>query len=264
MLGSLLMKRLSEAGLKGIPGPYDVSDSSAVDQWMETTRPDILFHLAAIVPVQAVESDPVAAMRVNAFSPLVVVDAIARLAPRCWMFFSSSSHVYKPSSATTASRAKVSEESANAPLTLYGATKFAGECVARPLAERLQVDLCIGRIFSYFHQRQPPAFLVPGLIDRIERAKPGDLIEVRDANSIRDFLHAEMVVDSILYLCAARHVGVVNIASGRGIAVGRIANRIINLSGKPLSVRETCSENPTRLVADVKRMKSIVSAVNKD
>lgn len=257
VLGSLLIDRLTNADIPAVAYDGDVADAASMTRWIKATRPEVMFQLAAIVPVQKVQAGPVKAMRVNATSLLPLSEAIAEYAPDCWVFLGSTSHVYDTIS--TGRRVHLSESSPTSPVSLYGATKLAGERIMVPLARHFGTRLCVGRIFSYFHEQQPPAFLIPNLVARIQRARQGEILDVHDSDAIRDFLHADMVVDAILHLCARRYAGTVNIASGRATSVGMMAERLVAASGKDVLVRHVPSEHVTKLVADVARMRSIMS-----
>jgi nucleoside-diphosphate-sugar epimerase len=256
-LGSLLGSRLGAEGIEFSAFPGDVSDEQEMLTWIADVRPDVLFHLAAIVPVRRVLADPVAAMLVNAVSNLFVIGAIAKHAPTCWLFYSSTSHVYAATPPEPAVR--ISESAACEPSSMYGATKLAGEQILSPIAQHFRVNTCIGRIFSYFHESQSTMFLVPGLMERVAQAEAGGTLEVSDSNSVRDLLHADYIIDAMFHLCVARYSGTVNIGSGEGRRVGDMANQIASLSGKNLTVRHICTDRPTSLVASTGRLQAIIS-----
>lgn len=260
VLGSLLKERLFNVDIQAVTFSGDVADAKSISRWIKATRPDIMFHLAAIVPIRKVEANPADAMRVNATSLLPLSEALARFAPDSWVFLGSTSHVYHAHANSGTARLHLSEASATSPMSLYGATKLAGEQIMVPLAKHFGTRLCVGRIFSYFHERQPPAFLVPNLAGRIQHAKQGETIDVRDADAIRDFLHADMVVDAMLHLCARRFEGTINIASGRAIRIGAMAERLVVLSGRDVQIKHIPSDRVTRLVADVRRFRLIMAA----
>lgn len=257
ILGSLLMKRLLQANICVEVFLEDITNGTAVSNWIRTIRPDAIFHLAAIVPLKEVEENPITAMRVNAAALLDVFEAINRYAPQCWLFHGSTSHVYA-SSAAVSEEGRVKESSLTLPISLYGATKLAGEAIVAPLAAYFETPLCIGRIFSYFHERQPLSFLVPSLTQRFRNAQPDEAIEVRDSNSIRDFLYAEMVVDALLFLYARRSSTTVNIGSGQATSVGDMAGAVLRELQMDISVQYTSSPYATRLVADIALLKSII------
>ena len=260
-LGALLYSRLL-AG-RNTPKTYqgDVTDANALGAWIARVQPDLFFHLAAIVPVTRVQAEPVAAMRVNAVASLGLVEALACYAPGAWLFHASSSHVYSPQPLSRSAPRRLTEEAPCTPASLYGATKLAGECIVRPLTTQLGLYACIGRIFSFFHAQQAGTFLIPALCQRIAQATVGSKLEVYDATSVRDLLPAECVIDAILYLAVARHVGTVNIGSGRGLAVGAIATRLVRLAHKQITVQGVTAPHPGTLVADVRRLRTVIDEV---
>ena len=260
ILGSLLMERMLESNVSVEAFPGDVTDGAAVSNWIKDTKPDAMLHLASIVPLQEVEASPVTAMHVNATALLDIVSAIQKFAPRCWLFLGSTSHVY-PSSQVLYEGLKINESSSTLPISLYGATKLAGEKIVAPLSAHFEIQLCIGRIFSYFHERQASSFLIPNLVKRINDAGNGGTIEVRDSNSIRDFLYANVVVDALLYLCVRRSSVTVNIGSGQPNTVGAIAEAVVKSLQMEVYVKHIKSSNPTGLVADIELLKSIIGFV---
>lgn len=257
ILGSLLMQRFQKANVSVEAFPGDITDSAAISAWIKSTRPDAIFHLAAIVPLRKVETNPVAAMRVNATALLDIFEAIGKFTPQCWFFLSSTSHVYDTFQGWD-DRQCIRESSATDPISLYGATKLAAERITAPLATHFGTSLCVGRIFSYFHEQQPQSFLIPNLVQRVQNARNGAVIEVCDSDSVRDFLYAEMVVDALLFLCARCSSEIVNIGSGQAKTVGAMAESVIAKLQKNISVQHVTSLRPTRLVADIDRLKSII------
>lgn len=253
-LGKLLVERFAEAGVQVTCFQGDVTNVQQIHNWIARSRPQALIHLAAIVPLSAVEADPIRAMQVNATSLLTIISAIRDNAPDCWFFFASTSHVYR------SSKLPLAETSNTDPISLYGASKLAGEAILRPLAAHLSIRACIARIFSYFHERQDAGFLIPGIIERVESSPKAGFIELRNAQAKRDFLHASMVVDAILHIVAARYSGTVNIGSGHETSVRDIAERIIIRSGKDLTIHPIDVDAPTTIIADIARLKAICLA----
>lgn len=253
-LGMLLLERLAGAGVKAACFQGDITTGQQLRDWIASSRPQALIHLAAIVPLQAVEADPIRAMQVNATALLTLISAIRDHAPDCWLFHASTSHVYQ------SSELPLTETSSTNPVSLYGATKLASEAILRPVAERLSIRLCIARIFSYFHERQDASFLIPGIVKRVDSSPQVGFIELHNSQARRDFLHASMVVDAILHSFGNRFVGTVNIASGHETSVREIAERVIIRSGKNLTIRAIDIDPPTKIVADVARLKKICLA----
>ena len=70
------------------------------------------------------------------------------------------------------------------------------------------------------------------------------------ADSVRDFLNAEEVVDIIIKLYKKKSTGIFNIASGKPI---KIRDFVQNLSNKKLKIVTT--EQKDYLVADISKLK---------
>ncbi len=257
VLGSLISERMAGAGISVATYAGDINDSEAISGWIQAIKPDCLFHLAAMVPLKSVLADPVQAMRTNATALLPIAEAIGRYMPECWLFLGSTSHVYKASESRRDTH-PIAEMSPTNPISLYGATKLAGECILAPLAEHFHIPLCTGRIFSYFHERQSPDFLVPRLIQKIRSSNHGTTVTVSDSQAIRDFLHADMVVDAILSLYANRSIGTVNIGSGIATSVGEMADRVASCYRKDVIIDKQPSDKFSALVADIEKLASLI------
>ena len=259
-LGALLASRLRQAGATISTFDGDVTDEPRLTLWVSNAKPHIVFNLAAVVPVEKVNEDPAQAMRVNSVAPFFLAEALRRSTTDAWLFHASTSHVYSASIANIGiNPPRLSESACCIPASLYGATKLAGERILAPLADALGSRVCIGRIFSFFHETQPASFLIPGLVKRISCVNPHDAIEVNNPEAIRDFLYADHVVDALLHLAAHRCTGVVNIASGHGMSVRSIAKRLVCLSTKPVQIRDVQRGNVTSLVADVSKLEKLLN-----
>lgn len=256
-LGKLLCARLKANNISYSAYVGDINDGEHVRSWIIDASPDILFHLAAMVPVQAVMKNPSLAMKTNALSIINLTDGLKELTRTCWFFYASSSHVY-PDSVSDDKSQPLSENSPTGPISLYGATKLAGENIAKPIAESYEIPLSIGRIFSFYHDSQPESFLVPSLRKKIHETATGTQLELHNPDAIRDFLNADMVVDAILWLSALRAEGIVNIASGNGISVREIAERISRKSEKNIHFVESHLGAKSVLVANIDRLSMLI------
>jgi dTDP-4-dehydrorhamnose reductase len=102
----------------------DIGDAVAVDSLMESLRPDAVVNAAAYTAVDRAESEPDAARRANEAGPANLARAAARIGSRLvhlstdFVFDGASSSPYKPQDPTN-------------PLSVYGASKLAGETAVR-------------------------------------------------------------------------------------------------------------------------------------
>ncbi|BBD73264.1 UDP-glucose 4-epimerase-like protein [Sulfodiicoccus acidiphilus] len=134
-MGKFLVERLANAGEVIATGrsssPFkrgvkyvklDVSDREEVDRVFSEYRPDVVFHMAALM-ADACESNPTEAFRVNVRGTENLLEASSKYGAKRFVFASSISvyglDVPRP----------VREEHAGKPSLLYGVTKYYGEMV---------------------------------------------------------------------------------------------------------------------------------------
>jgi nucleoside-diphosphate-sugar epimerase len=255
VLGGILLEQLSQHGIAVAAFAGNINDEAAVLQWFSSNRFTHCFHFAAVVPVALVERDPVLAFQTNVFGAFNVCKGLAATQPACWLFHSSSSHVYQPTLLPTG----LAEDSPTVPRTFYGATKLAAEQTVNTLLTRLKVPYCIGRIFSFSHPRQQGDYLVPSLQRKIESLPPGAALEVSNPSSVRDIQDAGQVIDCILQLARARAAGTVNIGTGTGLSVREIAAAVARALGRSLEISGLDRDLPGSLIADTRRLKRLMA-----
>ena len=85
------------------------------------------------------------------------------------------------------------------PQNSYGLTKYISELLLQDFCKsHIFLTLCIGRIFSFYHETQKPPFLYPTLKKRFETEDLSVPFILHGANSTRDFLPAEEVCSIII------------------------------------------------------------------
>jgi UDP-glucose 4-epimerase len=131
---------------------------------------------------------------------------------KIWLFYASTSHVYK------SKNSPINEKDNIQPISLYGHTKWMAEKICQDVALKNNIDLCCGRIFSFYHYKQNESYLFPSARKKIKKLK-GNSIFVDNSNNIRDFLKAEDVIKIIYKLFEKKFKGTINIASGKGISI---------------------------------------------
>ncbi len=121
-LGHDLLELLdADVGALDLPG-FDVTDASQVERTLREHRPDCVINCAAATNVDGCEDDPDAAWRVNALGAGHVARAAAAIRAR--VVFVSTDYVFGLAGARVAPYV---ESDLPGPLSIYGATKLAGE-----------------------------------------------------------------------------------------------------------------------------------------
>lgn len=125
VLGSIITQRLINSDLKVHTFLGDITNEEELKLWLESFDFTHLFHFAAIVPVNTVNNDLVRAIEVNVVGTFNICKYI-REKSNCWLFFSSSSHVYKPQIGEHIHN-RINESDALLPAGTYGKTKLQAE-----------------------------------------------------------------------------------------------------------------------------------------
>jgi nucleoside-diphosphate-sugar epimerase len=245
VLGSILVKKLNEEGYEYSSFDGDIRKVSDIQKWVDSSSPlDVVIHLAAIVSTSQVRENLGEAFEVNSVGTKNLVDVLNDKSPKTWVFYSSTSHVYKSKDKA------ISEDDEIEPVSEYGLTKYAGEV----LAQKNYENLCIGRIFSMYHDTQKPPFLYPNIKKRLTEEDLEEPFELYGAESIRDFLNAEDIADIIIEMAKKKPCGVFNIASGNGT---KIRDFVQSMTKKKLKIKAL--GNNDVLVANVDKLKRLLN-----
>lgn len=145
------------------------------------------------------------------------------------------------------------------PATLYGAAKDALRRMLEAYAEQEGFELAWGRLFFLYGPREAPARLVPSVIRSLLVGRP---VAIGGGAQVRDFMHVADVAGAVAALLDSSVVGAVNIASGVGVSVGEVVDRIVQRVGRAELVRRGALPDrpgePRSLVADVGRLREEV------
>jgi GDP-4-dehydro-6-deoxy-D-mannose reductase len=208
----------------------DVRDAERVRAAVGESAPDAILHLAAITSISECESDPARAFRVNLLGTRAVLEAALREAPRARVLLVTSAAIY--GSAPPGS-AGFDESSPLRPGTSYARTKSAADLLGAMYAER-GLAVVRARPFNHTGAGRPGAFVEARLARDIAGIAAGSRparLEVANASSQRDFLHADDVIAAYLALLDRRVApGAYNVASGEPITIAELAARLCRLA----------------------------------
>jgi nucleoside-diphosphate-sugar epimerase len=190
------------------------------------------------VSVPACESDPAAATRINVTlaesTVATVLDWAHRRRASAKVIYVSTGHVY----AAPQAGARLSEEAATLPRSVYAQTKLAAEQVLTALTAAHEVAFLIARTFGLVAPRQAPNYVLPGLI---ERARSGRLDGVPGLDFARDYLDARDVCDDLLRLTRVPwpdRPQIVNVCSGVPVTIRELLLAVLHETN-PLRAEES-------------------------
>ncbi len=231
----------------------DLADRDAVDGLIDELTPERLVHLAWCTEHGRFWRAPENVLWVQ--WSLQLVDAFVRRGGRRIVVLGTCAE-YDWSSVD----GPLGESAARlAPATLYGAAKDALRRVARVYAEQEGVEFAWGRLFFLYGPRESRGRLVPSLIRALLAGRP---VATGSGEQVRDFMHVADVASAVVALLDSPVVGAVNIASGAGVTIGEVVDRIVQLIGRPELVRRGALPDrpgePRLLLADVARLRDEV------
>ncbi len=214
----------------------DLRDGPFVTDAVRAAQPDLVVHLAAISHVPTAEADPALAWDIN-------VTATARLLQRVDQLRAAGAVdpvVLLVGSAEQYGRQEgevraLSEDTPQAPRTVYAATKAAQEVMALQCWRANGLRVIVARSFNHSGRGQDPRFLLPALVARalaLRDAAIGTPLRVGNTTPIRDFLHVSDVVAAYISLLRRGTPGhAYNVASGTGRSVHDIVERVLVRAG---------------------------------
>ena len=249
VLGSILNKELKKKNYRVANFKYDIQNILEVKKWVKKNNFDVIFHLASIASVRLCNENPLKACSVNVIGTKNLLESIAGLKKKPWLFYASTSHVYKEK------KKPLSETDDISPKTLYGYTKWMGEKLTSHYCSDNNIPYCAGRIFSFYSDSQSNDYLFPSIKKKLKESSNKKSVYVINAYCEIDIQKAEDVVNIILKLFKKKAEGIVNIATGKGIEIKSFVKK---LSKKKIIIK-TNTKKKNFSIADVKKLKSIIA-----
>jgi nucleoside-diphosphate-sugar epimerase len=236
-----------------IPFCGDLCVPSDVDKHFINKHYDYIIHLASMVAVSDVDNNPAQAYSVNVGGTAHLLQSMIAASkhnktPLPYFFLASSAHIYQ------SKESDITESDPVGSHTLYGRTKYMAEQVAGDICTQENINLLIGRIFSFYDEAQKIPFLYPSIMNRLAHEDLTKPFELYGAESIRDISKASDIATLILKLILKKSTGTINIASGKAI---KISDFVQSLAYKKLNIMPKGTVN--RLTADITLLKKVLN-----
>jgi nucleoside-diphosphate-sugar epimerase len=142
------------------------------------------------------------------------------------------------------------------PTSLYAVAK---DATRRVLEELSDFSFAWARLFYLFGPYEHADRLVPSLASSLAR---GEAASLSSGKVVRDFMHTRDAGAALAALALSDVAGAVNIASGEGVSIASIAERLGGIAGRPDLIRIGALPDregePPRIVADVRRLRDEV------
>jgi UDP-glucose 4-epimerase len=277
-IGSELVRQLADRGsvvrvvdnlvngrrenLDGLPGDKaelvvaDVRDAKSMATLLRDV--DVVFHLACLGVRHSIHS-PVENHEVNASATLGLLN-LSRTSGVKRFVYVSSSEVYG-----TARTAPITEDHPTLPMTVYGASKLAGEAYARAFWETYRYPTVVLRPFNAYgprcHHEGDSGEVIPKFMLRCLAGKP--MVIFGDGTQTRDFTFVGDTARGILAAAFSDDsVGqTINLGSGKEIQIRDLANTVADILGGPHADITHVEPRPgdvLRLLADSSKAKKLL------
>ncbi len=219
---------------------------------------DIIFHLACLGVRHSIHS-PTENHEVNASATLGLLKA-ARSSGVDRFVYVSSSEVYG-----TARTTPISEEHPTFPMTVYGASKLAGEAYTRAFWETYRYPTVVLRPFNAYgprcHHEGDSGEVIPKFLLRCLADRP--IVIFGDGTQTRDFTFVGDTARGILAagLSDACVGHTLNLGSGKEIQIRELASTVAQEAGSPNSEITHVEPRPgdvLRLLADSSKAKRLL------
>ena len=225
--------QLKRANLEAIKsaGDYefhavDIRDASPLEQVFQRARPDVVIHLAARAGVRPSLLYPALYTSVNVDGTLCLLELSRKYQVQKFIFASSSS-VYGQFNRLPFSE----DDPTSKPLSVYAATKVAGEGLAFTYAHLYQLPIICLRLFTVFGPRQRPDLAIRKFAELIQEEK--ELPVFGDGSMSRDYTYVTDAVSAIeLALECSYPFEVFNVGNSRPIRLDYMIDTLENALGK--------------------------------
>lgn len=206
----------------------DIRDASSMGSLFRDV--EIVFHLACLGVRHSIHS-PVENHEVNATATLGLLQT-ARSSGVKRLVYVSSSEVYG-----TARTAPITEEHPTLPMTVYGASKLAGEAYTRAFWQTYRYPTVVLRPFNAYgprcHHEGDSGEVIPKFLLRCLAGKPmvifGDGVQTRDFTFVADTARGILTAG----LSDASVGQTINLGTGFEIRIRDLANAVAQTTGRP-------------------------------
>jgi len=270
-----VVDNLSTGSLKNIEGfrtkpnfnfvEGDICDAELMERLVEGS--DAVYHLAAAVGVKLIADDPVHTIETNINGTEVVLETANKFSRK--ILLASSSEVYGKNEAVPFREDDdIVLGSTSLSRWSYACSKAIDEFLGLSFYQQFGLDVVIGRFFNTIGPRQTGRYgmVVPRFIQWALRNEP--VLIYGSGKQRRCFCYVGDVVDAVIDLmnCDKAAGKVYNIGSAEEIAIERLADKIIEMTGSK-SKKEYVSyekaygrpiEDMMRRMPNLERIKSTI------
>jgi GDP-4-dehydro-6-deoxy-D-mannose reductase len=216
----------------------DLREPARINEVISTTKPDEIYHLAAIAHVPTSYSDVRHTFDVNLYGTLNLFEAVRKKAANTKVLFVGTASEY---GAVKERDIPTHEDVPLRPVDPYGVSKAAADMLAYQYYKNYGLHIVRVRPFNHIGPRQSPDYVVSSFAKQISEIKrglkdpvimAGNLEAKRDFTDVRDMVRAYW-----LTLQKGEPGEVYNICSGKAVSIREIIDELIDLSKQKIKIQ---------------------------
>jgi GDP-4-dehydro-6-deoxy-D-mannose reductase len=215
-------------------------DLAAIREALQESRPDVVLHLAAMIPHDRVTA-AWSWIEANGRATEQLLDACRACDPMPRVVVVSSGALY---GSLPAGAEPFTEASLPRPSTTYGISKLLVESLAMRAGSAWGLPVVRVRLFNVTGPGEPPHLAIGAFarqIVDIEQGRSAPTLQVSDLTTERDFLDVRDAARGVFLAARAGEPGeVYNLCSGQAVAMSRVVDTLIELARYSGDIQLNC------------------------
>ena len=211
----------------------DIKNQDQINKYLSDIRPHYLFHLAGAAN-SSIDLNESKLVNVDYAKFLLRAIEINNIQHQTRVLVTGTSAEY---GRVSYSELPISENYQPNPESIYGKTKYEQTLHALNW-HKPDRNLVIVRPFNIIGLKMPIHLALGSFINQIESLPDKGDLKTGNLNTKRDFIDVDDVINLMWNLINNKHANgeIINICSGKAVAVGDILELVIKLSGKEISI----------------------------
>ena len=231
----------------------DLRSNEDVLKVVKDTRPDIVFHLAALHFIPYCNTHQSETLQVNIVGTQNLLEALYQYPPSS-LVIASSMAVYPVNEKAN------SEDDPYEPTDIYGLSKIANEMQLKMFSSKVTTQCAAVRLSNVYGPNETSPHVVPEILSQIKQGS--DTIALGNVKPKRDYIYVQDVAEALIALAQRnRHsYRVYNVGYGQEYSVNKVLAYLSDITGRRLTasvaaerVRKT---DRMHLLADVQRIRT--------
>jgi UDP-glucose 4-epimerase len=208
----------------------DLTDGARVEDAVRGTRPELVFHLAALHFIPYCNAHPAETLEVNVVGTQNLIEACRRSEPT-GLVIASTGAVYPARDDANA------EDNPTGAVDIYGLSKVINEKQLELYARDTRTRCAVARLFNVYGPGETNPHVVPEIVDQVARGQ--DEIGLGNVKPQRDYIYVADVADALMAIASgnAHSYRVYNVGTGHEYSVEELVNRLSGVVGRPIRIR---------------------------